>query len=108
MGQTPAHCRASPSSSKPSPAIAIPCSFCFLDRLLLSHSPVSSPRIIVPSVGMKLRVDQPPWLKTNGCSLGKRLRNQTSNAHERFEFLFQCAKNPVKLCSQFGRTPTRA
>ena len=44
---------------------------------------------MVPSVGIKLSVDQPPSLKTKGGSRGKRFKNYTSNAHERLEFLFQ-------------------
>ena len=47
------------------------------------------------SVGIKLSVDQPPSLKTKGRSRGNRFRNQTSNAHERLEFLFQCEKSGV-------------
>ena len=57
--------------------------------LPLSHSPARSPSIMVPSVGIKLSVDQPPSLKTKGCSRGKRFKNQTSKAHARLEFLFQ-------------------
>ena len=83
------------SRTNAAPAITSPRNFCSLDPLPLSHSPARSPSIIVPSVGMKLRVDQPPSLKTKGCSRGKRFKNQTSKAHERFEFLFQWERNPL-------------
>ena len=56
--------------------------------------PASRPRIIVPSVGMKLRVAYPPPLKRNQPSGGNRFRNQVSNAQARFVFLFQWAANP--------------
>src|SRR6476620_11104370 len=90
IGQMPAHWKINPNRANPTPAITSPRSFCSFDRALLSHSPVRRPRIIVASGGMKLSVDQPPSLKTKGCSRGNRLRNQTSKAHDRLEFLFQC------------------
>src|ERR1035441_4428729 len=38
-----------------------------------SHCPAASPRIMVPSVGMKLRVRYPPLLATYGFTVGNRL-----------------------------------
>src|SRR5579864_6871912 len=95
IGQIPTHWHTRPRNTKPAPAIASPRSFSSFDFVLLSHSPVRSPMIIVASVGIKLSVDQPPSLKTNGCSRGKRFRNHTSKAHDRFEFLLKCDRKPV-------------
>src|SRR6201998_1779313 len=95
IGQIPAHWQISPSNTRPTPAITSPRSFSSFDLGVFSHSPVRRPRIIVASVGIKLSVDQPPSLKTNGSSRGKRFRNQTSKAHDRFEFLLKCDKKPV-------------
>src|SRR6476660_317273 len=95
IGQMLAHWHTNPIRTNPTPATINPRSFCCFDLSPLSHSPVRSPMSMVASVGMKLRVDHPPSLKTKGCSRGKRLRNQTSNAHERLEFLFQCERKPL-------------
>src|SRR5262249_43155997 len=72
------------------------------------HTPAISPRIIVPSVGMKLGVRHPPSLYSNRLSHGNRFRNHWSNLLTRLKFLFQCAANPVKLCWAFhaSETPT--
>src|SRR3954463_9812046 len=94
IGQTCSHWKTSPRSVSDTPAITSPCSFSALGRAVLSHSPDHVPSIIVASVGMKLSVDHPPSLKRNGASRGKRFRNHTSNAHDRFEFLLKCARNP--------------
>src|SRR5262245_1387250 len=75
-------------------------------RLLRNTLPAINPRIIVPSVGMKLSVEYPPHLNENGFSRGKRFRNHTSNRHARFVFLFQCAANPLIQCGQSLGTPT--
>src|SRR3982751_822169 len=60
-----------------------------------SQPPAIRPRIIVPSVGMKLRVAYPPALQTNGLARGERLRNHVSKAQARLLFLFQWAMNPL-------------
>ena len=54
---------------------------------------------------MKLSVDQPPPLNRNGDSRGNRFRNQTSNAHDRFEFLLKCARKPG--CRDAASPPAR-
>src|ERR1700761_3675187 len=59
------------------------------------HRPAKRPSSMVPRVGMKLSVRYPPSLYANGASLGKRFRNQRSNAWPRLLFLFQCEANPV-------------
>src|SRR3954462_4007742 len=108
IGQMWSHWKISPSSVSDTPAINRPCSFSAFDRDVLSHSPDHIPSIIVASVGMKLSVDQPPSLKRNGASRGNRFRNQTSNAHDRFEFLLKWARNPEYRCGQSLGTPTWA
>src|SRR5213594_3456866 len=107
IGQTCSHCSARPASVSAPPATIKPLSLSSAGRADFSHSPAHMPSIIVASVGMKLSVDQPPLLNTNGFSRGKRLRNQTSNAHDRFEFLLKCARNPEYRCGQLAGTPTR-
>src|SRR3954465_6737127 len=94
MGQMWSHWRISPPSVRATPAAMRPFSFSFNVRDVFSHIPDHMPSIIVASVGMKLRVDHPPSLKRNGASRGNRFRNHTSKAHERFEFLLKCARNP--------------
>ena len=59
--------------------------------------PACRPRIIVPSVGMKLSVAYPPPLNLNHPSGGNRFRNHVSKAHARLVFLFQWAAKPWKL-----------
>src|SRR4029453_10226421 len=95
IGQMCSHWKTRPESASATPATTSPFSFSPRGRDPLSHSPAHRPSIIVASVGMKLRVDQPPPLNRNGDSRGNRLRNQTSNAHERFEFLLKWPRNPV-------------
>src|SRR5213593_3053927 len=94
IGQIPSHCSASPASTSAPPAATNPLRVSSRGRTLLSHWPVQRPSIIVASVGMKLSVDHPPLLKRKGDSRGNILRNQTSNAHDRFEFLLKCARKP--------------
>src|SRR6187455_666464 len=89
------HWKISPASVNATPATSRPFSFSTVERFVCSQRPVHRPRIIVASVGMKLSVDQPPELYRNGFARGKRFRNQTSNAHDTFEFLLKCARNPV-------------
>src|SRR5450759_5208528 len=57
--------------------------------------PAARPRIIVPSVGIKLSVKYPPPFATNGFTRGSRLRNHWSNAFPRLPFLFQWAAKPT-------------
>src|SRR6059058_2891603 len=95
IGQTWSHCNTRPASVSATPATTSPLNLSTTVRVDFSHSPDHRPNIIVASVGMKLRVDHPPSLNRNGLSRGNRLRNQTSNAHERFEFLLKCDRNPV-------------
>src|SRR5205807_6351952 len=47
-------------------------------RASRNQRPAIRPRIIVPSVGMKLSVRYPPSLYTKGCSRGNRFRNHWS------------------------------
>src|SRR5204862_7192630 len=73
-----------------------------------NQRPAIRPRIIVPSVGMKLSVRYPPELYTKELSRGNRFRNHWSKRLPKLQFLFQCAANPVKLCCAFhvAGTPT--
>ena len=89
-----------------SPAAISPFSLSRIERDVFSHIPDHIPSIIVASVGMKLSVDQPPSLKRNGSSRGNRLRNHTSNAHDRFEFLLKWARNPSRGAASRLGTPT--
>src|SRR4029450_4050444 len=89
------HWKMRPASVSATPAATRPLNFSAVVRVDLSHTPDHSPSIIVASVGMKLRVDHPPSLNTNGLSRGNRFRNQVSKAHERFEFLLKCERKPV-------------
>src|SRR5512140_657821 len=100
------HCKMSPPSVSATPPAMRPFSFSPVEREVFSHMPDHTPSIMVASVGMKLSVDQPPSLKRNGASRGNRLRNQTSNAHDRFEFLLKCARKPEYRWGQFAGTPT--
>src|SRR4029079_9791799 len=95
IGQMWSHCKISPASVSATPAATSPLNFSIDERVVFSHSPLHRPSIIVASVGSKLSVDHPPRLNTNGVSRGNRFRNQTSNAHDRFEFLLKCARNPL-------------
>src|SRR5215472_13131570 len=72
------------------------------------HIPAIRPKIMVPSVGIKLSVKYPPSLYSNRLSRGKRFRNHWSKRFPKLKFLFQCAAKPVKLCAAFhsGETPT--
>src|SRR4051812_4471753 len=106
IGQMCSHWSTSPASVRPTPAATRPFNFSVIERVVFSHSPDHIPSIMVASVGMKLRVDQPPSLKRNGDSRGNRFRNQTSNAHARFEFLLKWARNPEYRCGQSFGTPT--
>ena len=106
MGLTCSHWNTSPASVSAAPPITSPFSFSTGVRVVFSHSPHHSPRIIVASVGMKLRVDHPPLLNRNGRSRGNRLRNHTSNAQDRLEFLLKCARKPGYRCGQSAGTPT--
>src|SRR6266403_2158349 len=80
-----------------------------LGRDSRNHFPAIKPRIIVPSVGMKLSVRYPPELYSKRFSRGNKFRNHWSKRFPKLQFLFQCAANPVKLCSAFhvAGTPTR-
>src|SRR5215210_2283100 len=95
MGLMCSHWSTRPASVSAMPATRSPFNFSFSERDVFNHMPDHRPSIMVASVGMKLRVDQPPSLKRNGSSRGNRFRNHTSNAHERFEFLLKCARKPV-------------
>src|SRR5690349_14853201 len=95
MGEMCSHWSTRPAIVSTTPATTSPLSFSAVGRALFSHSPAQSPSIIVASVGMKLRVDHPPELNRKGDSRGKRFRNHTSKAHDRFEFLLKCARKPV-------------
>src|SRR3954464_872477 len=106
IGQMPSHWKSRPAIVSATPPATRPFSFSSVERSVCSQRPAHSPSCIVASVGMKLSVDHPPELNRNGDSRGKRFRNQTSNAHERFEFLLKCARKPVYRCGQFAGTPT--
>src|SRR3954451_7678681 len=108
MGLMCSHWSTRPASVSATPATRSPFNFSFSEREVFSHMPDQSPSIIVASVGMKLSVDQPPSLKRNGSARGNRFRNQTSKAHERFEFLLKWARNPEYRCGQSLGTPTWA
>src|SRR5215475_5682351 len=105
-GQTPSHPISQPLNNPISPAHTNHFTLPYGSRLLRNTLPAIKPRIIVPSVGMKLSVAYPPPLNANGLSRGKRFRNHTSNRHARFVFLFQCAANPLIQCGQSFGTPT--
>src|ERR1700730_13705187 len=85
----------SPASVKATPPRTSPFSSSLVVRPLFSHSPTHTPSLIVASVGMKLRVDQPPLLNRNGDLRGNRFRNHVSKAHEILEFLLKWARKPV-------------
>jgi hypothetical protein len=70
LGQMCSHCSRSPAIVSAAPATRRPRSFSAVDRAAFSHSPDHMPNIMVASVGMKLRVDQPLSLKRNGASRG--------------------------------------
>src|SRR4030095_1264396 len=95
IGLMCSHWKMRPASVNATPAMTSPFSFSTVERFVCSQRPVHRPSIIVASVGMKLSVDQPPELYKNGFSRGKRFKNQTSNAHDRFEFLLKWARKPV-------------
>src|SRR5690242_11705418 len=99
-----------PAASETPPATTSHRIFFDLDASFFSQPPAMSPKIIVPSVGMKLRVAYPPPLNWNGSFVGNRLRNHVSNFQARLLFLFQCAANPEKPCSRShsAGTPTAA
>lgn len=59
-----------------------------------SQFPAMSPRSMVPSVEIKLRMRKPLTLRTNGSGRGKRSRTQRSKADPRLRCLFQCAAKP--------------
>src|SRR5438309_2199061 len=108
LGHIPYLSSRNPAASDAPPATTSHSTFFDFELPLFSQPPAISPRIIVPSVGMKLSVAYPPELNTNGSLRGNRLRNHVSNAQARLLFLFQCAANPVKpyWLSQSGETPT--
>src|SRR5215217_2401333 len=108
MGTTCSHWSSRPASTSASPATTRPFVFSTVVCVDCSHCPAHMPSIIVAIVGMKLSVDQPPLLNRKGDCRGNRLRNQTSNAHARLEFLLKCARNPVYRCGQSVGTPTLA
>jgi hypothetical protein len=66
LGQMCSHCSRSPAIVSAAPATRRPRSFSAVDRAAFSHSPDHMPNIMVASVGMKLRVDQPLSLKRTG------------------------------------------
>ena len=58
---------------------------------------------MVASVGIKLRVDQPPSLKTKGCSRGNRFKNHTSNAHDKIGILVPVRKESAVIVRPIWR-----
>src|SRR5262245_61066652 len=114
LGQTPDFARRYPATSARPPATTSHTTFSILFLFPFSHSPAKSPRIIVPSVGMKLSVAYPPPLVLKGSpcprTLGISRTKRSSNAHARLLFLFQCAAKPSNPCvfSQSADTPTAA
>ena len=64
-GQMPVKWSSSPAATPITPAISSR-SMGMRGALARSHRPATNPRIMVPSVGMKLSVRYPPSLKTKG------------------------------------------
>src|ERR1700753_358704 len=87
IGQIPAACKNNPAARHPTPAINN-----FLNGIVAiaarNHRPAINPKIIVPSVGIKLSVKYPPSFATNGDVRGNRFKNHWSNALPRFALLF--------------------
>ena len=74
IGQIPTACSSNPAASPPNPA-----SNNFLNGIAgavaRNHRPAINPKIIVPSVGIKLSVKYPPSFATNGEVRGNKFRN---------------------------------
>src|SRR5689334_14560957 len=100
-GQMPVKCNSNPAAMPMTPATAKRLSG-MMGANVRYQRPATKPRIIVPSVGMKLSVRYPPSFATNGLTRGKRFKNHWSKALPKFAFLFQCAAKPEKLCAQFA------
>ena len=94
-GQIPVKCSSSPAATPIAPA-ASSCRIGIAGADLRSHRPPTNPRIIVPSVGMKLSVKYPPLFATNGFAAGTNSGTTRSNALPKLFSLFQCAAKPEK------------
>ena len=88
-GQMPSAPSRAPAARAITPAEASHFTLDHEGRSLRSRPPAIRPRIMVPSVGMKLRVAYPPPLKRKGFERGNKLSNQVSKAQARLLFLFQ-------------------
>src|ERR1035437_10119335 len=93
IGHTPATCSRRPEATPATPA-ANKCFMGMRGARARNQRPAANPRIMVPKVGMKLRVRYPPLFATNGSVRGDRLRNHWSKAFPRLVFLYQWAANP--------------
>src|SRR6185503_19812441 len=109
-GTTPSAPSAHPLISPMTPTITSQRIFANGARELRRTFPAIRPRIIVPSVGMKLSVEYPPRLKRKGFSRGRRFMNHVSNDHAALLFFCQWAAKPESPCvsSHVFVTPTCA
>src|SRR2546421_12779541 len=105
-GQAPSQPISAPLTRPITPPANSHFTFARAGRWLRTTPPAIKPRIMVPSVGIKLSVAYPPPLYVNGFSRGNRFRNQVSNAQARLLFLFQWAWKPLVRYGQSLGTPT--
>src|SRR6202034_2756113 len=85
MGQIPVTCSKTPAARSSKPAVTKRRMGCRGSEAT-NHCPAKRPRIMVPKVGMKLRVRYPPPLYAKGCSRGNKLRNHRSKVWPRLLF----------------------